>query len=70
MRFVLQNGGFSFIKQTKIMTPNPPYIFLLGGHDLEMAEIRIMFSELKIEFYDQNLGWGQYRHANFKNLKL
>lgn len=33
-------------------------IFLLGGHDLEMQEIRSILNEKKIKYLDQNLSWG------------
>jgi len=34
------------------------YIFLLGGHDLEMLEIKRVLEEKKLTFYDHNLSWG------------
>ena len=38
------------------------YFFLLGGHDLEMAEIRKLLEreglEEGIDFLDRKLGWG------------
>ncbi|MBN3036606.1 MAG: hypothetical protein JW861_13550 [Bacteroidales bacterium] len=35
-----------------------PYFFLLGGHDLEMLEIRSILHEKSLPFYDRNLSWG------------
>ena len=32
-------------------------IFLLGGHDLEMAEIRRIIEARGIQLYDNNLEW-------------
>ena len=42
-------------------------VFLLGGHDLEMMEIRRMLETYKISFFDDNLTWdtahlSAYRH--------
>ncbi|ABR54025.1 conserved hypothetical protein [Methanococcus vannielii SB] len=34
------------------------YLFLLGGHDLEMVEIRNILDENNIEYIDKNLSWG------------
>jgi len=34
------------------------YVFLLGGHDLEMMEIRNMLGEHGFEYHDLNLCWG------------
>lgn len=33
-------------------------LFLLGGHDLEMAEIRNILEELGIPYHDRGLKWG------------
>jgi hypothetical protein len=33
-------------------------VFLLGGHDLEMLEIRNLLIKLHIPFFDRNLHWG------------
>jgi len=33
-------------------------VFLLGGHDLEMIEIRKILDELNIRYFDNNLLWG------------
>lgn len=33
-------------------------VFLLGGHDLEMAEIRKILDEQKVRYLDYNLEWG------------
>lgn len=34
------------------------YVFLLGGHDLEMIEIEKMLIEKKIKYFDEKLQWG------------
>ena len=34
------------------------YIFLLGGHDLEMQEIKNILAEKKLTYHDHNLKWG------------
>jgi hypothetical protein len=34
------------------------YIFLLGGHDLEMTEIRNILEQHQIAYRDNNLAWG------------
>ena len=34
------------------------YIFLLGGHDLEMLEIKKILDEKKLKYYDSKLVWG------------
>lgn len=34
------------------------YLFLLGGHDLEMITIRDMLSQHRLNFIDRNLLWG------------
>jgi len=34
------------------------YIFLLGGHDLEMLEIKKILDEMKLKYLDNNLEWG------------
>jgi len=34
------------------------FIFLLGGHDLEMLEIRKILDEKKLKYFDNNLLWG------------
>jgi len=33
------------------------YIFLLGGHDLEMAEIKNLLVQNKLDYLDHNLSW-------------
>jgi hypothetical protein len=43
------------------MEPKTPFIFLLGGHDLEMAEIRRIAEAEGITFHDHNLGWGNVK---------
>lgn len=34
------------------------YIFLLGGHDLEMIEIKLILEQLQCNYYDNDLKWG------------
>lgn len=48
------------------MEPDLPYTFLLGGHDLEMAEIRRILDERGIQYHDRNLGWGKIINRIFK----
>ena len=38
-------------------------IFLLGGHDLEMSEIRNMLEENAVQYFDRSLSWS---NANLK----
>ncbi|MGB5793461.1 hypothetical protein, partial [Poseidonibacter sp.] len=33
-------------------------LFLLGGHDLEMLEIKKILDSKKIKYFDNNLSWG------------
>jgi len=42
-------------------------VFLLGGHDLEMIEIRKILDELNIRYFDNNLLWGAGLSA-YKNV--
>jgi hypothetical protein len=39
------------------MNRKAPLVFLLGGHDLEMAEIRKILIERGIPYHDRNLEW-------------
>ncbi len=39
-------------------TQTTPHIFLLGGHDLEMLEIKQLLEQHQIPYVDRNLGWG------------
>jgi hypothetical protein len=39
-------------------TSYPPYLFLLGGHDLEMLEIKRLLDQQGADYVDRNLGWG------------
>jgi hypothetical protein len=38
------------------MEPKTSFIFLLGGHDLEMAEINKIPEERGVKYHDQELG--------------
>ncbi len=40
------------------MKDNNKYVFFLGGHDLEMIEIRNILDSLRIAYFDKNLKWG------------
>jgi len=40
------------------MIDNDRYIFLLGGHDLEMVEIRKILESNELVFFDDDLSWG------------
>jgi len=40
------------------MREHTPFLFLLGGHDLEMAEIRRILDQYGIKYHDRGLGWG------------
>ena len=42
-------------------------VFLLGGHDLEMAEIKQILEEHRVRYYDYNLVWGACLSA-FRNI--
>ncbi len=42
----------------EISKPYSQYIFLLGGHDLEMQEIRNILEEKQLKYFDYNLAWG------------
>ncbi|MGA0560694.1 hypothetical protein ACO2Q8_28775 [Larkinella sp. VNQ87] len=35
-----------------------PYLFLLGGHDLEMVEIRALLEKHQLAYVDRQLAWG------------
>jgi CRISPR/Cas system CMR subunit Cmr6 (Cas7 group RAMP superfamily) len=48
------------------MEPKSSFSFLLGGHDLEMAEIRRILEPKGISFYGNNLGWN---NANIDQLE-
>lgn len=43
-------------------------IFLLGGYDLEMVEIKRVLLQKKIEFFYENLSWGAKLSAYKKRL--
>jgi hypothetical protein len=43
-------------------------IFLLGGHDLEMAEIRRIVEARGIQFYDYNLEWNTAKLSAYGNV--
>ncbi len=45
-----------------------PFIFLLGGHDLEMIEIRKILSSNNILCVDNNLQWDNVRISQYKNV--
>ena len=40
------------------MVSAQPYLFLLGGHDLEMLTIKQLLQEHRLDFVDRNLPWG------------
>lgn len=40
-------------------------IFLLGGHDLEMLEIREILVNKGLKFYDENLGWDNAKLSKY-----
>ncbi|WP_243347960.1 hypothetical protein [Parabacteroides sp. FAFU027] len=42
-------------------------IFLLGGHDLEMAEIKHILDERKIKYFDAGLSWENAQLANYRD---
>jgi hypothetical protein len=50
------------------MEPKTPFIFLLGGHDLEMAEIRRIADAHGITFHDHNLGWDNAKLSAYSNV--
>ena len=43
-------------------------VFLLGGHDLEMMEIRRILESYKIAFFDNNLTWNTARLSAYSNI--
>lgn len=51
------------------MSGKNPYLFLLGGHDLEMLEIRKILEERKIPYFDNHLKWGAKLSAYKKILE-
>jgi hypothetical protein len=50
------------------MEPKTSFIFLLGGHDLEMAEIRRIAEAHGITFHDHNLGWDNAKLSAYSNV--
>ena len=43
-------------------------VFLLGGHDLEMMEIRRILESYKITFFDNNLTWDTAHLSAYSNI--
>ena len=43
-------------------------VFLLGGHDLEMMEIRRILESYKIAFFDNNLTWDTAHLSAYSNI--
>lgn len=43
-------------------------VFLLGGHDLEMAEIRRILEVSKIQYFDRNLKWETARLSAYADI--
>lgn len=43
-------------------------VFLLGGHDLEMIEIRRILADSKIHYEDRNLTWNTARLSAYKDI--
>jgi hypothetical protein len=48
------------------MNTDIPLIFLLGGYDLEMVEIKQMLINLEIRFYDEKLHWNNAKLSAYK----
>jgi hypothetical protein len=44
--------------EVKNLTKPSDFIFLLGGHDLEMVEIGKILKAKGLTFHDRNLHWG------------
>lgn len=44
------------------------YVFLLGGHDLEMAEISRILDKYGILYHDNNLGWNNAKLSSYSEL--
>lgn len=47
-----------FLKYEKVVFQIEKYVFLLGGHDLEMLEIRNILDKQNMKYYDNQLAWG------------
>jgi hypothetical protein len=45
-----------------------PFVFLLGGHDIEMIEIRKILSSNNILCFDNNLQWNNAQLSQYKNV--
>ncbi len=45
-----------------------PFVFLLGGHDLEMIEIRKILSSSNILCFDNHLQWNNAKLSQYKNV--
>lgn len=50
------------------MSKNTSFVFLLGGHDLEMIEIRKILKDLKIRFFDNELTWRNAKLSSYNKI--
>ncbi|MEX0967663.1 MAG: hypothetical protein WD077_10520 [Bacteroidia bacterium] len=46
----------------------PEYVFLLGGHDLEMAEIRKLLEQHSLPYHDGGLSWNNATLSAYKDI--
>jgi hypothetical protein len=50
------------------MESTSSFTFLLGGHDLEMAEIRKILDERGIIYHDRKLGWNNAKLSSYSDV--